>query len=60
MRKVLATIMILVLCCMAAFSVCAFAEEPRSMEFNWDDYTLEELVEIQEGLSAKINEKTRA
>lgn len=60
MKRVLAVIMMLVLCCMAMFSVCAFAEEPHSMEFNWDDYTLEELVEIQEGLSAKISEKTRA
>ena len=60
MRRVLAIIMMLVLCCMAAFSVCAYAEEPHSTEFNWDDYTLEELVEIQEGLSAKINEMMRA
>ena len=60
MRRVLAIIMMLVLYCMAAFSVCAYAEEPHSTEFNWDDYTLEELVEIQEGLSAKINEMMRA
>jgi len=53
MRKVLAIIMTLVLCCMAMFSVCAFAEEPHSMEFNWDDYTLEELVEIPGGIIRK-------
>lgn len=56
MKKLLSVVMVLTFCvCMFTFH--AGAEESKS-KINWDEYSLEELFEIQEELTAKIREKS--
>lgn len=54
MKKLLA--ILLVLCCLCILApVSALAE--GTDDFNWEDYTLDELLAIREGLSSVIAEK---
>ena len=56
MKKLLA--ILLVLCCLCILApVSALAE--GTDDFNWEDYTLDELLAIREGLSSVIAEKQR-
>ena len=52
MKKPLVSIILLVFCFSLLFSVTANADA----DFNWDEYSLEELLEIQEGLNEKVAE----
>ena len=57
MRKIVVSF--LILCCLCMFVPIAAHADGLQMEFNWQDYTLDELLEIQEGLSVVISEKQR-
>lgn len=57
MKKLLA--MVLVLGCLCLLAPANAAAEGPDKAFNWEDYTLDELLEIREGLSSVIAEKQR-
>ncbi len=58
MKKIMA-LAIMIVFCLSVFALNAGAEESSTTEFNWDNYSLDELIEIQEGLSAKIKDLQR-
>ncbi len=58
MKKFLALAMVLALG-LSMFTFSAGAEENSIQDFDWDSYTLDELIVIQEGLTAKIGELRR-
>ena len=58
MKKIFFSLVLFAFCFSLAFMMPVFAEDGVP-EINWDDYTLEELLQIQESLSEKIAERQR-